>query len=211
MVRRPLLALLAVAAVVLTGCDPSSETTPTPSDAASTPTGTSSSAPPPGEPDPLVPYSPSPSDLVPRTTGFVPETLTLPTPDGGTMLVSVDSTAIEREFTDTYRAMSVWVTVENPGDEPWTGVPAGFAKISDEAGNVFEPIPDPVAGDLHPKPGRYGASNKDLTQEVTIEPGERLQGVIVFHPTGGNRFITISISMNAGGVWGEWATTMGPF
>jgi hypothetical protein len=127
------------------------------------------------------------------------------------MLVSVDSTAIKREYIGSYRAMSVWATFENPADEPWTGVPAGFATISDEAGAVFEPIADPPAGDLHPTPERYDASNRDLTREVTIDPGERLYGVIVFHPTGGNRFITISISMNAGGVWGEWATTMGPF
>lgn len=210
MARRTLLALLALVPLLLTACDPESETasgaSPTPG---ATSTDTSTQAP--EGPDPLVPYSPSPSELVPRTTGFVTETLTLPTAGGATMLVSVDSTAIEREFTGSYRAMSVWATFENPGDEPWTGVPAASAKIADELGAVFEPIADPPASDLHPKPERYDASNRDLTRRVTIGPGERLQGVIVFHPTGGNRFITISISMNAGGVWGEWATTMGPF
>ena len=210
MARRPLLVLLALVPLLLTACDPDSETASSTSQTpGATSTDTSTQAP--EGPDPLVPYSPSPSELVPRTTGFVPETLTLPTADGATMLVSVDSTAIKREFVGSYRAMSVWATFENPGEEPWTGVPAGFATIADEAGAVFEPITDPPAADLHPKPERYDASNRDLTRQVTIDPGERLQGVIVFHPTGGNRFITISISANAGGVWGEWATTMGPF
>jgi hypothetical protein len=35
--------------------------------------------------------------------------------------------------------------------------------------------------------------------------------VIVFHPTGGNRSVTIAISLNEGGVWGEWTTSLGPF
>jgi hypothetical protein len=161
-------------------------------------------------PDPLVPYSPSPSQLVPRTTGFVPETLTLPTAEGGTMLVTVETTALDQAFTDGYRSMSVWVTIENPGDEPWTGVPGAFAKISDEGGAVFEPIADPSAADLHPEPERYQASNRNLLESQTIGPGEALKGVIVFRPTGGNRFITIAISLNGGGVWGEWTTTMGP-
>jgi hypothetical protein len=212
MTRRRLVAMSAVLALsfALVACDPTTETTPTPSES-NEPTGSDTGTAAPGGPDPNIPYSPRPSELVPRTTGFVTETLTLPVTEDTRLLVTVDSTAIKREYVGSYRAMSVWVTYENPGDEPWSGVPAEDATISDEAGSVFEPIPDPPASDLHPDPARYDASNRDLTEPTTIGPGKRIRGVIVFHPTGGNRFITISISMDGGNVWGEWDTTMGPF
>lgn len=211
MIRRPLAWLTVAVALSLTlvACDPDAETT-TPTGPTVEPTATDIGSPAPEGPDPNIPYSPRPSELAPRTTGFVTETLTLPTTEDARMLVTVDSTAIEREFTGTYRATSVWVTLENPGDEPWTGVPAAYARISDEAGGVFEPVPATKA-DLHPRPGLYDASNRDLTRTATIRPGERLQGVIVFHPTGGNRGVTIAISLNEGGVWGEWTTSLGPF
>lgn len=211
MIPRPLAWLTAVVALslILAACDPDAETTTT-TGSTGQPTATGTGSPAPRGPDPNIPYSPRPSELVPRTTGFVTETLTLPTSGDGPILVTVDSTAIEREFTGTYRATSVWATFENPGDEPWTGVPAAYAKISDEAGGVFEPVPATPA-DLHPRPELYDASNRDLTRTATIGPGERLKGVIVFHPTGGNRFITIAISMDEGGVWGEWTTSLGPF
>lgn len=140
------------------------------------------------------------------------ETLTLPTTDGedATMLVTLSSTAIDTEFVDGYRSTSVWVSLENPGDEPWSGIPAAAARIADEIGNVFEPVA-PTPADLHPDPERYDASNLDLTERVTIDPGDRLDGVIVFRPTGGNRPITISISLDGGNVWGEWTTSLGPF
>lgn len=213
MIRRPFARLTAavVLSVALAACDPDVEPTPTPSGATGAPTSTDPGSQAPEGPDPNVPYSPRPSELVPRTTGFVTETLTLPITEDARMLVTVDSTALRREYQDSYRPMSVWATFENPGDEPWTGVPAEYATISDEAGAVFEPIPNAPPGDLHPDPDAYGASNRDLTQRMTIGPGESIQGVIVFHPTGGNRFITISISMDGGNVWGEWSTTMGPF
>jgi hypothetical protein len=57
----------------------------------------------------------------------------------------------------------------------------------------------------------YDASNRNLMRPQTVAPGGSVQGVIVFHPTGGNRAITISLSLNGGGVAGEWVTTMGPF
>lgn len=210
MTRRPLLWLLVAAVpVVLVACDPDADTTPTPSGTSSSP-ATATGSPAPQGPDPNIPYSPRPSELVPRTTGFVTETLTLPVTDEQRLLVTVDSTAIQRGFTGTYRATSVWVTFENPTDEPWSGVPAADARISDEAGAVFEPVPATKA-DLHPDPQAYDASNLDLTEPATIGPGERLSGVIVFHPTGGNRAITIAISMNGGEVWGEWVTSLGPF
>jgi hypothetical protein len=134
MIRRPLAWLTVAVAFSLTlvACDPDAETTTPGSTTA--PTASDTGSPAPQGPDPNIPYSPRPSELVPRTTGFITETLTLPTSDDARMLVTVDSTAIEREFTDTYRATSVWVTIENPGDEPWTGVPAAYARISDEAG-----------------------------------------------------------------------------
>jgi hypothetical protein len=211
MVRRPSVPFVLAASlcIALAGC--TTETT-SPSPDATAGTSSSSGSTPTDRPtvDPLVPYSPAPTPLDATTNGFVTETLTLPSGDGGTMLVTVDGTAIDTRYVEGHRSMSVWVTLENPTERSWTGVPAAFASITDEAENVFEPV-DPTAADLHPKPERYGASNLDLHGSRTIEPGESLQGVIVFRPTGGNRAITISISLNGGGVWGTWITTMGPF
>lgn len=211
MIRRPFVpfALVASLCVALAGC--TTETT-SPSPDASTGSSSSSTSTPTEQPkvDPLVPYSPASTPLDATTNGFVTETLTLPSGDGGTMLVTVDGTAIDTEYVEDRRSMSVWVTLENPTDRTWIGVPAAFATITDEAENVFEPV-DPTAADLHPTPERYGASNLDLHRSRTVGPGGSLQGVIVFRPTGGNRAITISISLNGGGVWGTWITTMGPF
>jgi hypothetical protein len=148
---------------------------------------------------------------VERTTGFLHETLTLPTTDGGTMHATLDSTAINMTSVDGYRALSVWLTVENAGDGPWTGVPAGKTKISDDLGATFMPIAKPGPGDLYPKPERYGYSNRNLSLKTTIGPGKAIEGVVVFHPTGGNRAMDLSISFDGGTTWGTWVMNLGPF
>jgi hypothetical protein len=46
---------------------------------------------------------------------------------------------------------------------------------------------------------------------VTVKPGTTVSGALVFHVTGGNRPITLRISLDGGATWGEWATNLGVF
>lgn len=209
-VRRLLLPLLAVAAVVLAACTGDTSTSPAPTGSTST-DGTSEPTAPPSEIDPLVPYSPSPTPFTELTSGYLPETLTLPTDDDGKLYVTPESTAMTVVYVEGHRSVSFWMTLENPGETAWTGVPAVNAKLTDEASLMFLAIPNPTDTDLHPNPERYGFSNRDLHKEVTIGPGETLKGVIVFRPTGGNRPVVFAISLNSGETWAEWQTNLGPF
>lgn len=197
------LIVLVVAALSLVGC-PGDDSPTTPS-----PTSTGPTVEPP-EPDPLVPYSPSQTPLKETTSGFLGETLTLPTSDGQKLHITFDRTAIKTEYVDGYRSLSVWVTLRNPGDRSWTGVTAASARITDLAGGTWDAV-DPTPEDLHPNPEEYEASNFDLRQEVTLEPGQSLQGVIVFRPTGGNRSMKLAVSFDGGTTWGEWQMNLGPF
>jgi hypothetical protein len=38
-----------------------------------------------------------------------------------------------------------------------------------------------------------------------------VKGVLVFHPTGGNRPVTLRISADDGATWAEWTTALGVF
>lgn len=208
MVRRshPLLVLLALAALVLPACTGSSG--PASPSLQSNGSGGSAS---PSRPDPLVPYSPSPTPFQERTNGFLHETLTLPTSDGQKLWVTLDSTAIDMTFVKGTRATSVWLTVQNPGDQPWTGAPGATTTITDELGGTFEPVRRPTAAQLYPRPERYGYSNRNLTQELTIAPGQQVHGVVVFVPTGGNRAADLNISLDGGTTWGYWVMNLGPY
>jgi hypothetical protein len=205
---RALIPLALLAALALTACDPSEAATDgssSPTVAPSSPTNAE------GEPDPLVPYSPAPRDFEEKTEGYAGDTLTLPTSDGGTLHVRLDSSALQTTFVGDVRAFSVWMTVENPGDEAWTGRPGLTMTITDPGGAVFDPIPGPTAQDLHPTPEIYGESNTDLTSTQTIAPGESLQGVTLFKLPGGYRPIVVKISLDGGTTWGQWETSFGPY
>lgn len=203
---RLLFPLALTALLALTACDPAGST------------ATSSSTVPPssptnaeGEPDPLAPYSPSPTPFTERTEGFAGDTLTLPTSDGGLLRVTLDSSALDLRWAKDVRPFSVWMTVENAGAEPWTGEPGLTMTITDKGGAVFDPVPAPAPEDLYPSPEVYGASNTDLTATATIEPGQSLPGVSVFKMPGGFRPIVVAISLDGGRTWGTWETSFGPY
>ncbi|MFI5055350.1 MAG: hypothetical protein ACHQAW_03000 [Actinomycetota bacterium] len=160
--------------------------------------------------DPLVPYSPAPTPFVERTTGFIPDTLTMPTPDGGKLFVTPVTTTMTTTYVHDARALAVYLEIENPGDAAWTGAAGADAQITDLTGTVFAAAP-PAPGDLHPDPQRYGGSNQSLLKPVTVKPGATVSGALVFHVTGGNRPITLRISLDGGATWAEWATNLGVF
>jgi hypothetical protein len=200
----------AVAAVALAACDRGGDT-PAPSTSSSSSLSATETLQPSTGPDPLVPYSPSPTPFTEKTTGFAAETLTLPTSDGGKLYVTLDSTSMTTAFVDGHRSLAVWLTIENPNDKDWTGVPGRNSRLSDELGLSFLPIPNPTDADLHPDPARYGNSNRNLDAAVTIPAGGTLQGAIVFRPTGGNRPISLEMSVDDGRTFVTWETNLGPF
>ena len=200
--RVPRLLVPIVLLLVLVACtgDPTTTTTGTPTQSAATPSGV----------DPLVPYSPTPTPFAERTAGFIPDTLTLPTSEGGRLFVTPVTTTMTTAYVNETRAFVVYLSVESPGDVAWTGAIGADAQVTDVAGGVFEAVA-PSPGDLHPDPQRYGGSNQSLLKPVTVKPRATVSGALVFHITGGNRPVTLRISLDGGTTWGEWATNLGVF
>ena len=199
--RIPRLALPIVLLPALLACTGGSTTT------GSTSTDTTSSA---SGVDPLVPYSPAPTPFVERSTGFVPDTLTAATLDGGRLYLTPVTTTMTMTYVHETRAFVVYLDVQNPGDAVWTGRIGADAEVTDPTGAVFPAVP-PASGDLHPDPQRYGGSNQSLLQSVTVKPGATVSGALVFHVSGGNRPITLRISVDDRTTWAEWATNLGVF
>jgi hypothetical protein len=160
--------------------------------------------------DPLVPYSPPPTPFTERTSGFIPDTLTLPTTDGTKLAVTPITTTMTLTFVHETRALVVYMDVRDGGDKAWSGVVGADAQVTDVVGGVF-PAEAAEKGDLHPHPARYGGSNRSLLDEITVKPGTTVSGALVFHITGGNRAITLRLSLDGGTTWGEWATNLGTF
>src|SRR5512132_727818 len=156
--------LLLVASVACTGT--SSTEVPTPSVA---PAGSSAT---PGV-DPLVPYSPPPTPHTERTSGFIPDTLTLPANGGTTVALTPVTTSMTLTFVHEARAFVVYLDVENPGTSAWSGIVGADAQVTDASGGVF-PAEPARRGDLHPDPGRYGASNRNLLRSITVKPGKNV-------------------------------------
>lgn len=160
--------------------------------------------------DPLVPYSPAPTPFVERSTGFIPDTLTASTADGGKLYLTPVTTTMTMAYVQEARAFVVYVNAENPGDAAWTGRIGTHAEVTDLTGAVF-PAEPPSPVDLHPDPERYGGSNQSLLKPITVKPGATVSGALVFHVSGGNRPITLRISADDGVTWAEWATNLGVF
>jgi hypothetical protein len=114
------------------------------------------------------------------------------------------------EYVHGARAFVVYLTVRNRGDIRWTGMIGDDAEVTDLSDGVF-PATRPAPGDLHPNPARYGGSNTSLLRRITVAPGASKQGALVFGVTGGNRPITLRISLDGGATWVEWATNLGVF
>jgi hypothetical protein len=198
--------LVPLAAIALVACTGGSATgtslapTTTPSQGSSSASGV----------DPLVPYSPPTTPFEERTSGFVPDTLTAPTDGGGKLYLTPVTTTMTTAYVHETRALAVYLTIENPGDHAWSGTVGTHAQITDLTGGVF-PAEQPAKGDLHPDPSQYGGENRSLLRPVKVPAGQNVKGVLVFHPTGGNRPITLRISVDGGSTWVEWATNLGVF
>jgi hypothetical protein len=193
--------LLLVASVACTGATTTS-TTPTPAvTAAPSPSASV---------DPLVPYSPPPTPFTARTSGFIPDTLTLPTSEGTSLTVTPVTTTMTLTYVKETRALVVYLDVRDRGNTTWSGVVGTDAQVTDAVGGVF-PAEAAKKGDLHPDPVRYGGSNRSLLREITVKPRITVSGALVFHVTGGNRAITLRLSLDGGTTWGEWATNLGTF
>jgi hypothetical protein len=191
--------LLLIATVACTGA---TTTTAAPPTSAPTPS--------PSGVDPLVPYSPPPTPEAARTSGFVPDMLTATTQGGGSVQLTPVTTTMTTSYVHETRALTVYLTAANPGDDRWSGTIGADAEVTDLSGGVF-PATRPATGDLHPSPARYGGSNRSFLRPVSIAAGGSVKGALVFHVTGGNRPITLRISLDGGTTWVEWATNLGVF
>lgn len=156
-----------------------------------------------------MPYAPSPTHGA-STSGFIPDTLTAPTDGGGSIQLTPVTTTMTLAYVHEARALTVYLTATNPGKDAWRGAIGTDAEVTDLNGATF-PATRPASGDLHPHPGHYGGSNRSFQRPVSIAPGSSARGALVFHVTGGNRPITLRISLDGGTTWVEWATNLGTF
>jgi hypothetical protein len=160
--------------------------------------------------DPLVPYSPPPTAAAAVTSGFIPDMLTAPTTGGGSVQLTPVTTTMTTAYVDETRALTVYLTATNSGHDRWSGTIGADAEVTDLNGGTF-PATRPVDGDLHPDPAQYGGSNRSFQRPVSLASGASARGELVFHVTGGNRPITLRISLDGGTTWVEWATNLGVF
>jgi hypothetical protein len=184
--------LALAAALLLVACEPD-QSEPSPTTAEPAPTATPS--PTVTGQDPLVTWSPSPRAVGERGEGWLRETLLVTAPGGVELHAQPVSTSMTLEYVDGTRSLAIWIDIENVGDVDWSGVFGADATLSDDVGNTFVPVASPQARDLHPDPARYGASNRNLMKPVTLAPGERTQGALVFRPTLGNRAATLAVNL----------------
>ena len=110
-VPRLLVSILVLAVLAACTGDSTTASSVTPQAGVATPTGV----------DPLVPYSPAPTPFVERTTGFIPDTLTLPTSASGKLDLTPVTTTMTTAYVNESRAFVVYLDVENPGAVAWTG------------------------------------------------------------------------------------------
>jgi hypothetical protein len=187
--------LALAAALLLVACEPD-QPEPSPTTAGSAePAPTSASGSTVIGQDPLVTWSPSPRAVGERGEGWLRETLLVTGPGGVELHVQPFSTSMTLEYVEGTRSLAIWIDIQNVGDVDWSGVFGADATLSDEIGNTFLPVVSPQPRDLHPDPARYGASNRNLMKPVTLAPGERTQGALVFRPTLGNRAATLAVSL----------------
>ena len=64
--------------------------------------------------DPLVPYSPPTTPFVERTNGFIPDTLTAPTADGGKLYLTPVTTTMTTAYVHDARAFAVYLNDGEP-------------------------------------------------------------------------------------------------
>jgi hypothetical protein len=158
-------------------------------------------------PDPLVVWTPV-APPVWREQGWLRETLAVSLGEDRELLVRPVSSSMTLEYVDDARSLAIWIVVENPQDEDWTGNLGVDATLTDEQGNTFLPVTDPTPADLHPNPGLHGYSNDLLTRQITVPAGESFQGTIVFRPTGGNRPTRLNITLD-GERTTSWVVNLG--
>jgi hypothetical protein len=188
---------LVAAAVLLLGACEAGGDDPRPTPAPSAPAPPSASPSPTGVgQDPLVTWSPQPTPVGQRGQGWLRETLLVTAPGGVELHVEPVSTSMTLEFRDGTRSLAVWIEIENAGDRDWSGVFGSDATLTDDLGNTFLPVAVPTPDDLHPEPERYGLTNRNLMQPVDVPAGERVQGVLVFRPTLGNRAARLNVTLD---------------
>ena len=132
------------------------------------------------------------------------------TADGGSIQLTPVTTTMTTAYVHETRALTVYITATNAGNDRWHGTIGADAEVTDLSGATF-PATKPAPGDLHPDPARYGGANRSFQRPVSIPGGGSVTGALVFHVTGGNRPITLRISLDGGTTWVEWATNLGVF
>ncbi len=109
------------------------------------------------------------------------------------------------------RALAVYLTARTPEKHAWTGATGTDAEVTDLNGAVFRPRPDRHPATSIPIPGATAGRTRPSSGRSSIAPGSSARGALVFHVTGGNRPITLRISLDGGTTWVEWATNLGTF
>ena len=199
------------AALLLVACEPTggNDATPRPT-ASAAPEVTETPSPTVIGPDPLVTWSPQPQPVSERNEGWLGEPLLVTAPGDVRLVVTPVSTSMTLDYVEGARSLAIWIQVENAGDATWRGVLGANARLTDEFANVYPPVVSPTIRDVHPNPDRYGYSNRNLMRPISVAPGERRQGVLVFRPTLGNRAATLAVTLDDERTT-SWVVNIGQF
>ncbi len=202
-----LLVVSGALALAAAACDRNATQTPSATRPSEVPTSQAPASAAPSYPPVYEPATPSDE---PISDGYVGQTLTLDV-EGTPLRVTFLSTALDSvaAIPDRPRTFSVWFSVENAGDEPWTGNLGSGALITDEFAGAVAPQSSPSSFSAAAE--RLGYRNRNLATELSIEPGARVDGVMVFELYGGNRDIELVLEPAGSEGPVTWLTKFGIF
>jgi hypothetical protein len=198
--------MLALTACDGTGSSPASASSTVPPPSATTATAS-------GAAGPYLVYSPPPPPSGPITSGYLGSTLTLDVGNGQQLRLTFHSTAMSAvaALYNQPRQFNVWLTVENPGDQPWKGNLGPLAHVDDDLGGDVAVDPAPAPGQFSSSAKRLGYSNRNLAKPISVPAGGSVGGALLFQMYGGNRVVYVTIDSPAGADPVVWETNFGIF
>ena len=178
--------LLLVATASCTGDEP-----PAPAPGTSTDAGTGTT------PAPRYTWTPSPVPPRPESPAPLKQPVALSTA-GTDLVVTLDTTAFDPVFDGPDRTFWMYVTIENVGNKAWRGSPGAGAVLTDELDGRFRPDTAPSSTERSSDAAAFGHDDTDLTRPVAVAPGDSVQGVLVFHVSGGPREVVLDLDLGDG-------------
>lgn len=120
---------------------------------------------------------------------------------GAELEVTLSSTAVPPDPAESGNELvEIFLTLENTGDVAYSGNPSEGATLYSTPSGAAEPVVG-EAGITGP----FGEQVTDLNAEITLEPGESIDGFIVFEIPPGEEHTFFDIVLEGGSETAEWS------